>query len=116
VKRYRRRKFRSFPAFSRSRRAFFPVYEFISALSLFRLFSSLQMRHKFVGILNAKRARERERARANAKKKKRGRKRNDPFEKKSTKIDLATFAKPRLLLVFARSPKGVTSPEEVRRR
>jgi hypothetical protein len=115
VKRYRRRKFRSFPAFSRSRRAFFPVYEF-SALSLFRLFSSLQMRHKFVGILNAKRERERERARANAKKKKRGRKRNDLFEKKSTKRDLATFAKPRLLLVFARSPKGVTSPEEVRRR
>ncbi len=65
------------------------------------------MRHKFVGILNAKRERERERARANAKKKKRGRKRNDLFEKKSTKRDLATFAKPRLLLVFARSPNAL---------
>jgi hypothetical protein len=71
VKRYRRRKFRSFPAFSRSRRAFFLVYEFISALSLFRLFSSLQMRHKFVGILNAKRERERTRARERKKEEKR---------------------------------------------
>lgn len=74
------------------------------------------MRHKFVGILRKRSAREKERAHANAKKKKRGRKRNDLFEKKSTKRDLATFAKPRLLLVFAHSPKGVTSPEEVRRR
>ena len=65
------------------------------------------MRHKFVGILRKRSAREKERAHANAKKKKRGRKRNDLFEKKSRTRDLATFAKPRLLLVFAHSPNAL---------